>query len=84
MNARPQPPSVPSSAACPSAREAQERADVARALGGDRGEFERLAVRAMPQLLGAAQRILGERFAAEEAVADGIFRAWRAVGGFRA
>lgn len=54
-----------------------------RAREGDREAFERLVVRAMPGLMGTAMRLLRQRFAAEEAVADALFKAWRHVGGFR-
>ena len=54
-----------------------------RARAGDRDAFEQLVVQAMPALLGTAQRLLRHRFAAEEAVADALFRAWRHIGSFR-
>ena len=56
---------------------------VARARAGDRDAFEQLAVRAMPALLGTARRLLRDGFAAEEAVAEALFRAWRHVARFR-
>ena len=54
-----------------------------RARGGDRDAFERLAVEAMPMLLGTARRLGGDGFAAEEIVAEALFRAWRHIGRFR-
>ena len=57
---------------------------VARACAGDRDAFERLSVRAMPMLLGTARRLLPEPYAAEEAVAEALFRAFRHIGAFRA
>ncbi len=55
----------------------------ARARGGDRDAFERLAVRAMPMLAGTARRLLREPYAAEEAVAEALFRAFRRIDRFR-
>lgn len=62
---------------------AQEAELLARARDGDRDAFESLAVRAMPRLLGTATRMLGPGFAAEEAVADALYRAYRHVDRFR-
>ena len=64
-------------------RPAAEVALIARAREGERDAFEALAVRAMPALLGSARRLLGDRFAAEEAVAEALFRAYRHVASFR-
>jgi RNA polymerase sigma-70 factor (ECF subfamily) len=59
-------------------------ADLLRsARAGDRDAFEALAIRAMPMLLGSALRLLRERLAAEEAVAEALFRALRRIEGFR-
>lgn len=60
-----------------------EAALLERARAGDRDAFETLATRAMPRLLGTASRLLGPGFAAEEAVADALFRAWQHVDRFR-
>lgn len=57
---------------------------MARARAGSRDAFEQLAVAAMPALLGTARRLLGPGYAAEEAVAEALFRAWRRMADFRA
>lgn len=54
-----------------------------KARAGDRDAFEALAVRAMPRLLGTASRLLGAGFAAEEAVSEALFRAYRHIARFR-
>lgn len=54
-----------------------------RARAGDRDAFEALAVRAMPRMLGTASRLLGPGFAAEEAVSEALFRAYRHIKRFR-
>lgn len=65
-----------------SARRA-EAAWVDRACEGDRDAFEALAREAMPMLLGTARRLVGSGYAAEEAVAEALFRAWRRIDTFR-
>jgi len=50
-----------------------------RARAGDRDAFEHLAVLAMPRLLGTARRFLNSAMAADEAVAEALFRAYRRV-----
>ncbi len=80
-HARPS-PAPQSGTAAGSAREA-EAAWIARAQAGDRDAFERLAVRSMPALMGTALRLLRDRFAAEEAVADALYRGWRRIESFR-
>jgi RNA polymerase sigma-70 factor (ECF subfamily) len=69
------------SAGAPRARTERELLVLARA--GDRAAFERLTVRALPQLLGTARRLLGPGLAAEEAVAEALFRALQRLDGFR-
>ncbi len=61
----------------------RERGLLERAGRGDRDAFEALAIEAMPRLLGTATRLLGPGFAAEEAVADALFRAYRHIDRFR-
>jgi len=73
----------PLTALPPAPRPAAEVALVERARQGERDAFEALAVRAMPALLGSARRLLADRFAAEEAVAEALFRAFRHVASFR-
>ncbi len=53
-----------------------------RARAGDRDAFEHLAVLAMPKLLGTARRFLNGAMAADEAVAEALFRAYRTVARF--
>jgi RNA polymerase sigma-70 factor (ECF subfamily) len=60
-----------------------ERAVVLGARTGDRDAFDVLATAAMPRLLGTARRLLGDALAAEEVVAEALFRAWRAMRSFR-
>lgn len=60
-----------------------EAAWVDRACEGDRDAFEALARQAMPMLLGTARRLVGSGYAAEEAVAEALFRAWRRIDTFR-
>ncbi len=57
---------------------------VERARAGSRDAFEQLCVRVMPMLAGTARRLLGDPFAAEEAVAEALFRAFRHMPAFRA
>jgi len=83
MPASPDPHPSPPAAESPAAGLFDEAAWVARAQAGDRDAFERLAVRAMPALLGTARRMLRHGYAAEEAVADALFRAWKHLGTFR-
>lgn len=66
------------------ARRPAEADLVQRAREGSRDAFERLCVRAMPMLAGTARRLLGDPFAAEEAVAEALFRAFRHMPAFRA
>lgn len=56
---------------------------VARARSGDRDAFDRLAVEAMPVLLGTARRLLRDPHAAEEAVAEALYNAFRRLDAFR-
>jgi RNA polymerase sigma-70 factor (ECF subfamily) len=67
----------------PAVAAVDEAALLVRVRAGDRDAFERLAVRAMPMLLGTARRLLRDRFAAEETVAEALFRALRHVHTFR-
>jgi len=63
----------------------ERRVDLVRlAREGNRDAFEQLAVQAMPQLLGTARRLLREPYAAEEAVAEALFRGYRRMRDFRA
>ncbi|MDJ0974796.1 MAG: sigma-70 family RNA polymerase sigma factor [Planctomycetota bacterium] len=71
------------SQAAPAPTPASESELIDRARAGDRDAFETLATRAMPRLLGTATRMLGPGFAAEEAVADALFRAYRHIDRFR-
>lgn len=57
---------------------------VERARMGDRDAFEQLCVQAMPMLTGTARRLLRDPYAAEEAVAEALFRAFRHMPSFRA
>jgi len=65
----------------PSAR--AEGLDVAAAQDGDRAAFDRLAQAALPRLLGTARRLLRDEYAAEEAVAEALFRALTNLARFR-
>jgi RNA polymerase sigma-70 factor (ECF subfamily) len=62
---------------------AEEVRRLARARAGDRDAFDRLAVSAMPSLLGTARRLLPDALSAEEAVAEALYRAYRHLTGFR-
>jgi len=61
---------------------AQEARWVDRARRGDRDAFDCLAVAALPTLLGSARRLLVDDHAAEEAVAEALFRAFRRLEAF--
>ena len=56
---------------------------VDRACEGSAEAFEALARASMPMLLGTARRLAGPGYAAEEAVAEALFRAWRRIDSFR-
>jgi RNA polymerase sigma-70 factor (ECF subfamily) len=56
---------------------------LARARAGDRDAFDRLAVLAVPRLLGTARRLLGDPLEAEESVAEALVRAYRRLARFR-
>jgi RNA polymerase sigma-70 factor (ECF subfamily) len=77
MNALPRPRAEPPAPAT------DEAAEVRAAQAGDRAAFDALVARAFPRLLGTAQRLLGDAYAAEEAVADALFRAWTHLRRFR-
>jgi RNA polymerase sigma-70 factor (ECF subfamily) len=54
-----------------------------RARAGDRDAFDRLAVRAIPRLMGTCHRLLPASQDAEEAVADALYRAFCRLPRFR-
>lgn len=73
----------PLAASRPRAAASEEEARwVERARAGDRDAFDCLAVAAMPTLLGSARRLLREDHAAEEAVAEALFHAFRRMATF--
>ena len=74
-----QPISGPASSPCDPA---EERRHLDRARGGDRDAFDLLALDAMPALLGSARRLLGDEHAAEAAVAEALFHAFRRLDSF--
>lgn len=53
-----------------------------RTAAGDAAAFERLYRLTMPLLLGVAQRVLGRRELAQEAVHDAFTKVWHAAGSF--
>lgn len=61
-----------------------EAALVRDAKRGDAAAFDDLARAVMPRLLGTARRLVGRGFAAEEVVADALFRAFKHMHTFRA
>jgi RNA polymerase sigma-70 factor (ECF subfamily) len=65
------------------ARPTTEATLLARARAGDRDAFDRLAVGAVPMLLGTARRLLREAADAEEAVAEALVRAYERLRDFR-
>jgi RNA polymerase sigma-70 factor (ECF subfamily) len=70
----------------PTPSEALRDAPAARRPAADvrrRDDFERVVVETMPRLLGTARRLLRGGWAAEEVVAEALFRAWRHRGSFR-
>ncbi len=56
---------------------------VVRARRGERDSFAILIRHHSPRLLRLAERMLGDRDAAEDAVQDGVMSAWRRLGEFR-
>ena len=56
---------------------------VRRAQGGDGEAFETLIRAAYDRLFAVADRILGDRYAAEDAVQEAVVRSWRDIRGLR-
>jgi RNA polymerase sigma-70 factor (ECF subfamily) len=54
-----------------------DEALMALAAGGDQAAFGRLARRHLPRLVTLANRMLGDRAAAEDAAQEALLRAWR-------
>jgi RNA polymerase sigma factor (sigma-70 family) len=56
---------------------------VVRAREGDRDAFSELAARSIGRLTAAARMILGDEYAAQDAVQDTLIEAWRSLPGLR-